>query len=140
MFILTESISLNDTINFAKKVYLNEKELSVERIESGILLPSKRSSLPGTWWLGGVLTSTKEYVDISSQIAEGMSNRVLGAYSFHDRDVLHSEERVVYVNCFFGKHWGHFLLDMIGRLWYPAFIDRKCKVAYTCIVGIIKGR
>ena len=105
--------------------------MSVEKFEGGILLPSKRSSLHA-WWSGGVLTRTKEYVDISSQIAEGMSNRVLGAYSFHDRDVLHSEEKVIYMNCFFSKHWGHFLLDMIGRLWYPAFIDRNCKIAYTC--------
>lgn len=129
-----QQLTLHDTEKLLSKDYFSDKPLTVQRKENGIILPGLKSSDPKVWFYGGVTTDAGEYISISSQIADGMIQRVEGAYDFN-RDKLHRvDEEVIYMGCFFSRHWGHFLMDMTGRLWYAAK-NTGLKVAYTVPTG-----
>ncbi|MBQ7543502.1 MAG: glycosyltransferase family 61 protein [Synergistaceae bacterium] len=103
-------------------------------MQNGIILPPRKTSYPpNVDVLGGVLDSDGNYVDISCQPAvllPGDVFRVRGSYDFSEDEVVHSDERVIYMNCALNFHWGHTLIDVLGRVWYMS-VDKDTKVAYT---------
>lgn len=116
--------------------YLNDKKLSVSSIKNAIVVPpinpkknKKKNPSKALFGSGGVLNSDGDYVEESAQKAHGMNYRI---YKTLDKDenveIVH--EKVIYMN-FFIKQWGHFLIDVIGRLWY-AIEDKNTKIVYTC--------
>lgn len=129
---------------FSNINYGLEKELKVEKFEDGFILPANNSYNPyhTLWGTGGVLDKNKNYVENSAQFGYNMSDRLYGKYDFEDNDLVISDDKVIYLN-YFNPHWGHYLIDIIGRLWY--FIENDIldyKIAYTCKKGIndpIKG-
>lgn len=115
--------------------FYNDKNLEVKQIENAYVLPPKPfynpfKTLRGA---GGVLSSTFEYIELSAQKASHMSNRIYGAYDISKIEVPFINETVFYLN-YFIKQWGHFLIDVIGRLWY--YIENSeslgaIKIVYT---------
>lgn len=106
--------------NLTTKKYHCHKKLGVQEISNGYILPAKkhlgqRTPLCGN---GGVLTSQLEFVQESAQLGYHMENRVCSSYHFSKKDTPYIDQTVIYANHFI-KHWGHFLIDVIGRLWYP---------------------
>jgi putative transferase len=138
-----EDLSKKDFEKLINKSYLSEKELQVEYVKRGIVLPPKaletklsnkvglQKALHGK---GGVVDSDGNYVELSAQKAVGMRNRVDGSYKFNHNDLVIRNEKVIYLN-YFIKQWGHFLLDVVGRLWYPLLKDSETKLVYTCYTG-----
>ena len=61
---------------------------------------------------GGLIDSSGCYVEMSKQKA-----RVQGSYDLSEYDVTASGETVVYCG-FFYKAWGHFITEIVSRLWY----------------------
>lgn len=59
---------------------------------------------------GGVVDETGVYVDLSA-----IPNRVQGAYPFENPE--YRDEKVVCCG-YLVKHWGHFLVEAVARLWY----------------------
>ncbi len=126
-----QDLSREETIRRSTANYFSDKPLTCEFVENGIVLPPKKVNTSRAWFAGGVLDAGGKYIDISAQRAQDMACRVDGAYNFDPASVVVRDERVVYMNCIFARQWGHFLMDMIGRLWYAAN-HPDCMVVYSC--------
>lgn len=62
---------------------------------------------------GGVLDENRVFIESSKHVGEWLN--IGGGYSLsEDYKVIH--EKVVYLG-FFIRHWGHFIIDCLGRLW-----------------------
>lgn len=71
------------------------------------------------------MTSLYNFID-SSRMTTGWLKRG-GEYSFNKNEVKESKEKVLFLG-FFVKHWGHFLIDCMDRMWIlnnPKFNDYK---------------
>lgn len=102
---------------------LRKKSLAVSEISEGIVLPSKGDPAV-TWALGGVLRSDYTFVE------ESKTPRLWGGkYEFNHQDIDFVDEKVVFMGPFL-YHWGHFLCDMISRLWYVLPDVSRYKIAY----------
>lgn len=135
-----EDLSKNDFEMLSKNKYLVDKNLKVEEVKHGIILPPEKYKVKIANKLGfniplhgkgGVINSDGTYVELSSQDAYGMRQRVSGAYKINSEKVRFIDEEVIYMN-YYIHQWGHFLLDVIGRLWYVLKSDKNLKIAYTC--------
>jgi len=132
------SYNYYEAINF-----ITNKELSAVTVKNGYILPpilwkyrinnpyNKENSLHGE---GGVLDDQLSYVEMSAQKAYGMKNRIYGKYDVSKFNIRYIHDTVIYMN-FYIHQWGHYLIDVIGRLWYAANIDKTSKIAYTCYLG-----
>ena len=78
---------------------------------------------------GGVLDEKLNYIKNSAQIAANMRNRVSGGYSFDYNKVKTVHSKVIYMN-YFIHQWGHFLIDVINRLWF-AVVNKDFPIVYT---------
>lgn len=125
MYEYVDNISKEMYINEANKNYFSKKTLSVEIVDNGYILPMRKIS---DSVCGGVLDSDKNYVSISSQLAFNMKNRVNGSYNIDNFNIRYNNETVVYFNYYY-EHWGHFLIDMVSRLWYIIEEPNKYKLA-----------
>lgn len=119
------------------KDYFCDKQLEVITVSDGIIMPPDRKEAflpegPIFGW-GGVTQANGEYVDLSSQKAKNMRNRIEGRINMGgDTSKLKTvQESVIYMN-FFIQQWGHYLIDVIGRLWYAMWHDTTTKIVYTC--------
>ena len=117
---------------YDKKNYFKKKKLKIIEVENATIYPPKKRF--GQWeplcGNGGVLDSNNNYIKESAQTAENMYDRVNGIYKYN-KDIEYRDETVIYANHFM-KHWGHFLIDVIGRLWYT---NKKYKYVFTSSFG-----
>lgn len=130
-------LSRDDTKRLSEADYLKDIDLNVYTIDKGIVIPpkviggdEKIDDMVVLWGRGGVTDREHNYIEESAQRAKGMKQRIYGSYEFSDSDVKYVDEPVIYMNFFFGQ-WGHFLLDVIGRLWYTLRENSDCKIVYT---------
>jgi len=128
-----QSLTKNQQLQLMKVDFFSDKKLSVVEVDNAYVLPPIFGSEDSAWFIGGVLDSNKEYVKESGQYAYGEKNRVYGQYDFDESNVKYIDEEVVYFN-FYLSQWGHYLLDVIGRLWY-IIKHKKCKIIYTTDLG-----
>lgn len=128
-----QELSRKQQLDIMKVDFFNEKTLEVLKIDDGYVLPPIFGSKDGAWFIGGVLDKNKGYVEISGQKAYGETDRVYGKYDFNDNDVEYIDEEVIYLN-FYLSQWGHYLLDVIGRLWYIVK-NTNYKIIYTTDLG-----
>ena len=68
---------------------------------------------------GGVIDENGNYVELSKQKA-----RVQGYYDPSEYGIVESNETIVYCG-FFNKAWGHFLTEVVSRLWYSLRNDKS---------------
>lgn len=110
--------------NYLKK----EKKLKVYEYENGIILPQKDTTDGSLWGLGGVCDKGNNFADIS--FYDGGWAKHGGAYQWDEEEYV--DEEIVYVGMFY-LHWGHFLIDLTGRMWYLRELSKqgkKFKVGY----------
>ncbi len=119
--------------------YLCTKKLNIIKESNSLVIPPKNPKLGkeanpsgALFGSGGVVDEDGLYVELSGQIAKNMKQRV-GEVPRYDGEYKTVHEKVIYMN-FFIKQWGHYLLDVVGRLWY-ALEDSKTKIVYTCYQG-----
>ena len=87
------------------------KELKCDSYIDAVILPIKKQNDDGMQFgLGGVVDSQGVYVESSS-----IEKRVGGAYPYSISRVENS--KVVYCG-YCVKHWGHFLIEAVARIWY----------------------
>lgn len=109
-------------------MYKNTECMECQEINNGIVLPRINSMNGPMWGLGGVCDEGNQFVELSK--FDGGWAKHGGYYSWDKEDCI--DECVVYFGVFF-KHWGHFLVDLIGRMWYFSRknnVKNKIKVAY----------
>lgn len=131
MFKYVDKISREQYILESQKAYFSKKKLGIDVIDHGIILPvSKKNGINTSQGAGGVIDKSGKYVESSAQLAFNMIDRVNGSYDISNFDVDYIDETVVYLN-FFYKHWGHFIIDIVSRLWYIQNSVNKYKVVFT---------
>ena len=101
----------------SKTDYFSSKHLKIQSINNGIVLPVLKTNKYNTSkGAGGVVDEEMNYIELSAQLAHNMKNRVYGSYSVQE-EIEYVNDEVVYMNYFY-KHWGHFIIDMVSRLWF----------------------
>lgn len=101
-----------------------DRPMAVETVARGVVLPRKEVENGPMWGLGGVCDESGAFVPLSAYDGGWATHG--GAYPYEEPEYL--DEDVVYFGLFF-RHWGHFLVDLLGRMWYIARFGRK-KVVY----------
>ena len=92
--------------------YLSRKELYVEVIEDGVILPHLNYISPETpSGLGGIIDSEGNF------IAESYLNSQTKNIYKVNRDITYKDETVIYFGMLVNI-WGHCLTDNIKRLWF----------------------
>lgn len=128
-----EEISKSDYETLENKSYYSDRELSALYVRNAFVLPVKYvedSRYDGPiFGEGGVLDEKLNYIKNSAQIAANMRNRVSGGYSFDYNKVKTVHSKVIYMN-YFIHQWGHFLIDVINRLWF-AVVNKDFPIVYT---------
>lgn len=99
-----------------RKDYFLNKKLKTIVVKNAFVLPVKKhkGSLCG---VGGIANEDKEYVSESQMDGFNMQKRLYGIYKIDTKNIEFVDEKVVYIN-FFIHHWGHYLIDVINRLWF----------------------
>ena len=119
-----DDLFLKNYIMMDQMSLCTKEDLKVEEVEEGTILPyrlvenSKRA---------GVIDKNGNYVSLSAFEALSEVDSWGGAYQ--TEDVEYSDETVLYFGRFW-KHWGHFLMDMVSRLWWVIENDMDIKIAY----------
>ena len=99
----------------AHKMYCVDREMECLTIPRGIILPRRETADGPRWGLGGVCTEQNAFVELSAYDGGWATHG--GSYSWQEERCLDCD--VVYFGMYF-NHWGHFLIDLMGRLWYFA--------------------
>lgn len=110
------------------KMYKREDKIIVEEYINAYVLPRKIADNGPGWGLGGVLDSSKQFVELSAYYGGWIDQG--GYYDFNQYDIY--DDTVIYMGLFF-NHWGHFLVDLLPRLWYISSypnVANKVKIAY----------
>lgn len=89
--------------------------MAVQTVSRGIVLPRKETENGPRWGLGGVCDAEKQFVAFSAYDGGWATHG--GSYEWHETEQMDCD--VVYFGLYFA-HWGHFLVDLMGRLWYYA--------------------
>ena len=103
----------------------NNCELEVADEKNATILTYKLSNDKK---LAGVIDENGKYIDISAFEALSPVDSWGGAYEL-ESEPQYIPETVVYLGRFW-KHWGHFLMDMVSRLWYVLDNTSSLKIAY----------
>jgi len=100
-------------------------DVSVTVVENGCILPGNTNvdNAPA-WGAGGILDADGNYIEKS-----GIPLAFGGKYDFDMDDVDRLDEEVIHINII-PKHWGHFLVDVVCRLWYVLENNTNCKITY----------
>ena len=95
-------------------------------IEDGTILPTKRSP-EKTWGIGGALDADGNFVDDSRVGVSSFG----GPYEYDESEVEHIDGTVIYIPII-PMHWGHFLIDVLCRMWYflEETADQNCPILY----------
>lgn len=107
----------------SSKIFLSRKQLSVTTIKNGIILPAHTNSSK-LWADGGVVNANGKYIEDS-----GNGYLFGGKYNYDSSEIIESNETVVFFGPFI-EHWGHFICDLIGRMWFVKDNPKKYKIAY----------
>lgn len=95
----------------ARDRFVNRKSSIVEVYENATVLPALQfHDYDVSHGRGGVVDVDGKYVELSKTKA-----RVVGKYDVDEFEIC--DEKVVYCG-FFNKIWGHFITEVVSRLWY----------------------
>lgn len=114
------------------EIYKKTDQIDSFEYENAVILPriTGVSTEEPMWGLGGVCTQEGNFID-SSAYDGGWATHG-GFYSWNQDEEEYLDEEVIYFGIFF-RHWGHFLVDLIGRMWYPVCsmkYNQNMKIAY----------
>ena len=106
-------------------MYKSDEKMQCLEIDQGIVLPRRFSDNGPLWGIGGVCDSNNNFVELS--FYDGGWAKHGGKYDWQQEEYI--DEEVMYFGVFL-KHWGHFLVDLLGRAWYLPKIEEHVKVVY----------
>ena len=112
------------------KEYSKKSNLKISTIPNGVILPRKETKDGPMWGLGGVCDEDGNFVETS--FYDGGWATHGGKYDWDISEEVYQDDTVVYMGMFF-QHWGHFLVDLVGRLWFTLrseFQSENMKIAY----------
>lgn len=122
---------LKEYLDLDKKRYCIDRDLTVKSVDKAIILPTRRDQ-DRFWGGGGALDESGIYVK-ESQIRHAFGK----PYSLDSGETIREiDEDVIYIPCI-PNHWGHFLLDVVSRLWFA--LENTSRIAF-CISGFSNGK
>lgn len=92
---------------------MRETPLGFISVKNGIVLPCLKDCSDTIWGKGGVIDQSGEYVE-ESFYRNGWAS--FGGNYDYNEEVSVINGSAIYLGYFF-KHWGHFLKDLINRMW-----------------------
>ena len=114
------------TFENTHKMYRADRPMEVRELPRGLILPQKQVANGPMWGLGGVCREDGSFEPLS--FYDGGWATHGGFYEWQNEE--YGDQDVVYSGMYF-NHWGHFLIDLMGRLWYFAQGKGKgLKLAY----------
>lgn len=116
------------TFNNSHKMYCIDRPMEVVELPQGVILPQRPVKDGPRWGLGGVCREDGTFEPLSAYDGGWATHG--GVYEWQEEDYL--DQDVVYFGYYF-NHWGHFLIDMMGRLWY--FAQKKVKGLKLAYLG-----
>ena len=91
--------------------FVHRNKLSAPSYKNATILPLKRFDGDNLLFgRGGVVDENRNYIDISA-----IDNRVQYSYKFDNP--IKKNKKVVYCG-YLVRHWGHFLVEAVSRMWY----------------------
>lgn len=110
-----------------KEGITEKKELKIEIYDSAIIFPYSFSE-SGEIYGGGVSDKEGEFIPLSKI-------NVVTPESKRGNKIICSDEVAVYCGgCrAYGPHWGHFLVDVVSRLWYALLKNAEPNVSYIVV-------
>lgn len=115
-----------------KKKHERKSPVGVVEVENAVILPTKFTK-ERSWGLGGVIDKYGQFVEMS-----GIPFHYGGSYEYYDDEILYFDETIIFISVI-PNHWGHFLADVVGRLWYCIDAKEKFRIAYTSY-GFNRGK
>ncbi len=100
---------------------------NIEYYESATLLPVK--DFRGMHGVGGAIDANGNYIESSKQ-----NPRMYGKYDFEITEFV--DKKVVYCG-FYYKAWGHFITEVVSRLWYA--LENDDSVDYYVFLDYLDG-
>lgn len=114
------------TFENSHNMYRIDRPMEVRELPRAVILPQKQVDDGPMWGLGGVCREDGSFEPLSYYDGGWATHG--GGYEWQDEEYL--DQDVVYFGMYF-NHWGHFLIDLMGRLWYFAQGKGKgLKLAY----------
>jgi hypothetical protein len=103
----------------AYKKRFSEHELQVQELSQAILLPPDNWNSQTGEFQGGVCDSKGNFIAglMREKPPQAGFYGVASAYPVAEADILYRDEDVVFGGILIG-HFGHFILECLGRLWY----------------------
>lgn len=112
------------TFENSHNMFHGERPMEIRTLPKGLILPQKQVENGPMWGLGGVCDEQGQFVELSAYDGGWATHG--GFYQWESEEYQDCD--VVYFGMYF-NHWGHFLIDLMGRLWY--FVKHKGgKLAY----------
>lgn len=99
---------------FTDKSYYSPKKVDMITYVNGIVLPFVPNRAGSPKGMGGVCNSEGIYVEESATKQE---NLMYGRYDLNLQDISYEDSTVVWGG-YFIRQWGHFLVDVLPRLWW----------------------
>lgn len=109
------------------------EDLRARICDNGIILPLRKVSGSRADWHGGVVDADGQFVEghVMKDGRMAAKRDITSAYSV-DGEIEVSDQTVIWGGGRPLDHFGHFLLEMLGRLWYRVENPRpRLKVAFT---------
>lgn len=112
----------------AAKSRLSRRELAVMEVPSGILLPPENWNPQTGEFQGGVCDRDGNFVAglYRNKPPKGGFYGVSSAYAVSEDDLIYVDKEVIFGGILIG-HFGHFILECLGRLWYVLTQDAQDK-------------
>ncbi|WP_081644262.1 glycosyltransferase 61 family protein [Butyrivibrio sp. AE3009] len=135
--------------------YKRSEPLQVAAVENATVLTPQKDTVnhgldKATYGLGGVIDSEDRFIDYSLMdagkcvtVSNLCRKRFGGRYDIEASEVIENDREVIYIGLFWPQ-WGHFLVDIITRLWYalenelPVVFIRKDKELYGNYLELIE--
>ena len=112
---MNKNVWTQKAIDFYDENHLDHNSAYVKTISNGLLQTKKNGMFP--WGIGGCLDENGRFVEESS-----VYNAFGGKYEYNENSVEQIDETIIYIPII-PKHWGHFLIDAVCRLWI--FFDKN---------------
>ena len=114
------------TFKNTHSLYRIDRPMEIRELPRAVILPQKQVDNGPRWGLGGVCREDGSFEPLSYYDGGWATHG--GSYEWQDEEYV--DRDVVYFGTYF-NHWGHFLIDLMGRLWYFAQGKGKgLKLAY----------
>jgi len=126
----------------ANKKHFSDRQLKVEVVENGIVLPAR---LKGEEWEGAVCDKDFNFVAGYSRTETGEKKRsalgfeLLMSYTVDRKELTYLDEDVIFGGVLMGD-FGHFILECFTRLWYVLPPPKSNKLEDTRKIVFVVSR